>query len=196
MDENNEINKAYPIKTMLIGLGSFLIIGIIIGLISIKTNEGLIPIFGVPIGSLVMLSIFKIKLDKEKIIQVTIRSFLGAFAGFLIGFLISTLLSVIIGFIFPSFRDLDQVKAQIIPNIALLIVADAIYGGVIADYLYGRKSVKFFALVCGIAAIPFGILVSLPINIEWIKFNLNLLFIVVSFGTTTGLTIGLHKNRI
>lgn len=58
-------NKTYPFQAMLIGLISFSISGIIAGLISLRTNEGLILIFRVPIGSLLKLFIGH-KLGKDK----------------------------------------------------------------------------------------------------------------------------------
>lgn len=107
--------------------------------------------------------------------------------------LLELLLAVIIGFFIPSLRDLQQIKAQVVPNIVVLIVADAIYGALLGHLFYGGKSIRHFAFVCGIASIPFGILVSMPFKIAWISFDQNLLFILVSFGTTTGLSIGLYS---
>lgn len=184
-------NKAYPLLTMLIGLFSFLISGMITGLISLTTNEGLILLLGAPIGSLLML-FFLHKLNKSNILSVIIRSEFGVFIGFLTGFILGELLAWIIGLFVPSLKNLEQVNAQIIPNIALLIAADAIYGALLGNLLYGRKSMKFFALICGIASIPFGVLLSMPINMGLSRFNQNLLFTLVSFGTTTGLSIGIH----
>lgn len=63
MTERKITNKTYPLLTMLIGLISFLIIGIIIGL-GLK-NAGLVLMLGAPAGSLLMLFIlgkFKIQL--------------------------------------------------------------------------------------------------------------------------------------
>lgn len=193
MIEKEVTNKTYPFITMMIGLISFLISGIIVGLISLKTNEGLILILGAPIGSLLMLFIILRKLGKDKILAVIIRSELGGFLGFFMGFIIGELLAGIIGIFIPSLRDLEQIKAQILPNIVVLIIADGIYGALLGDLFYGRKSIKFFALVCAIASIPFGILLSMPISIAWISFDQNLLFTLVSFGTTTGLSIGLYS---
>lgn len=192
MAEREVINKTYPLLTMLIGLISFSISGIVMGLISLRANEGLILILGAPIGSLLMLFILH-KLGKDNILAIIIRSELGGFAGFFAGFMLGELLAGIIGFFIPSLRDLEQLKAQIVPNIVVLIVADAIYGALLGDLFYDRKSIRFFALVCGIASIPFGILLSMPINITWIGFDQNLLFTLVSFGTTTGLSIGLYS---
>lgn len=172
---------------MLVGLISFLISGIIC-LISLRAIEGLILLLGLPIGSLLMLFVLR-KLSKDEILAVIIRSELGGFAGFMVG----ELLSGVIAFIFPSLSDLTQIKSQIIPNIFVLIVADAIFGAILADLFYGRKSISFFILVCGIASIPFGLLLSMPIHITWINFDQNLLFILTSFGTTTGLSIGLYS---
>lgn len=193
MIEKEVTNKTYPFITMMIGLISFLISGITVGLISLKTNEGLILILGAPIGSLLMLFILFHKLGKDKILAVIIRSELGGFLGFFMGFIVGELLAGIIGFCIPSLRDLEQIKAQILPNIVVLIIADGIYGVLLGDLFYGRKSIKFFALVSAIASIPFGILLSIPINIAWISFDQNLLFTLVSFGTTTGLSIGLYS---
>lgn len=186
------INKKYPLLTMLAGLISFLISGSIFGLLGLRVNEWLILILGIPIGSLIMLFILR-KLSRSKILAVIIRSELGGFIGFFTGFIIGELLSGVIGFIFPSLSDISQVKSQIVPNIIVLIIADAIFGAFFADLLYGRKSISFFSLVCGIASIPFGVLVSMPIHIGWIGFDQNLLFCLVSFGTTTGLSIGLYS---
>ncbi|GIM30397.1 hypothetical protein CPJCM30710_30630 [Clostridium polyendosporum] len=57
MTEREVTNKTYPLLTMLIGLISFSISGIIVGLISLRANEGLILMLGIPIGSLLMLFI-------------------------------------------------------------------------------------------------------------------------------------------
>lgn len=181
-------NKIYPVLTMLAGFISFLISGIIAGLISLKTNEGLILIFGVPMGSLIMLFVLR-KLSKDKVLKIIILSELGGFAGFLAGFTIGELLGGIAAFIFAS-------KSQIIPNMFVLIIADAVFGAILAGLLYGRKSIRLFALVCGIASIPFGLLLSMPIDITWFGFDQNLLFSVISFGTTTGLSIGLYDRSI
>jgi len=192
MTEGKVTSKAYPLLTMLIGLISFSICGVILGFLSLITNEGLILILGLPIGSLLMLFILG-KLSKDKILSVIIRSELGGIAGLLAGFIIGELISVVIGFIFPSLKDLSQIKAQIIPNIVVLIIADAIFGAFLGSLFYGRKSISFFALACGIASIPFGILISLPIDIHWISFDQNLFFFLVSYGTTTSLSIGLYN---
>lgn len=177
---------------MLTGLISFSISGIILGLISKRTNEGLLLFLGVPAGSMLMLFALG-KLEKDKILPVIIRSELGGLAGFLVGFMTGELLAGIIGLFIPSLRDLQQMRAQVVPNIVVLIIADAIYGALLGHLLYGRKSIMYFAFVCGIASIPFGILVSMAFNIVWISFDQNLLFILVSFGTTTGLSIGLYS---
>lgn len=192
MTENEGTKKCYPLLTMLVGLVSFLISGILAGLISLRTNEGMILILGAPIGSLLMLY-FLHELAEDKNLAVVIRSLLGGFAGFFVGFIVGTLVAELIGLVIPSLRDMEQVKAQIVPNIVMLMVADAIFGALFGHLLYGRKSIRFFAFLCGIASIPFGILLSIPIHIVWIDFNQNILFTLVSFGTTTGLSMGLYR---
>lgn len=192
MIERKVKNKIYPVLTMLIGFISFLISGIFIGLISLRINEGLMLILGVPIGSVLMLFLLH-KLNKGKTLVVIIWSELGGFAGFITGFTVGTVAGGIIGLIFPSLSDMSKIQSQIIPNIFVLASADAIFGAFITRLIYGRKSISFFALVCGIASIPFGLLLSIPVKIALISFDQNLLFSLTSFGTTTGLSIGLYS---
>jgi hypothetical protein len=187
-----EVNKNYPLLTLLTGLISFLIIGIITGFISLKTNEGLLLILGIPAGTLLMLFLLR-KADKNKILAIIILSEIGGFAGFLAGFGTGELISGAIGFIAPSLGDLTQIKAQIIPNLFVLIIGDAIFGAILAGLIYGRKAISFFAIVCGLASIPFGLLLSLPFDITLIRFDQNMLFMLTSFGASTGLSIGLYK---
>lgn len=192
MIERKVKNKLYPVLTMLTGFISFLISGIFIGLISMRINEGLMLILGVPIGSVLMLFLLH-KLNKDKTLVVIIWSELGGFAGFITGFTAGTVAGGIIGLIFPSLSDMSKTQSQIIPNIFALASADAIFGAFITRLIYGRKSISFFALVCGIASIPFGLLLSMPVKITLISFDQNLLFSLISFGTTTGLSIGLYS---
>lgn len=195
MAEEKVINKNYQLRPMLIGLISFLISGVIAGLISLKTNEGLILILGTPIGSFIMLLLLRRKV-KGKILSVIFRSLFGGFGGFFIGFMAGSILSQILGNYIPLFRELGGIKAQILPNIVTLIIADAIYGSLMASSLCEKKpSIRSFASVCAIASIPFGILLSLPIKMAWIGFDQNLLFTLLSFGTTAGLAISLYKEK-
>ncbi len=72
--------KSYPLLAALIGLASFLVSGVVIGLISLITNEGLILILGVPFGSMLMMFLLN-KFDKKKLVAI-IGSELGALTGF------------------------------------------------------------------------------------------------------------------
>lgn len=71
---------------MLAGLASFTVVGLIVGFVSSRINEGLMLIIGAPISSLLMLIILR-RLDKDKILSVIIRSLLGGIVGLLIGFM-------------------------------------------------------------------------------------------------------------
>lgn len=64
---------------MLIGLLSFLASGIITGFLSLKTNEVLMLVLGIPAGSLLMLWLLR-RLPGDKILAVIIRSFSGGSA--------------------------------------------------------------------------------------------------------------------
>lgn len=190
--EGKITNRAYPLLTMLTGFVTFLFVGFITGLISLKTNEGLILILGLPLASMLMMLLLR-KLSRQNILAVIIRSLVGGFAGLFAGFVIGELFNWIIAVIIPSLGDLAQAKSQILPNLFVLIVADAIFGAFLAGLFYGRKSISFFALTGAIASIPFGLLLSLPIDISWIKFDMNMFLMLVSFGATSGLSIGLYS---
>ena len=68
--------KISPFFSMLIGLLSFLASGIITGFLSLKTNEVLMLVLGIPAGSLLMLWLLR-RLPGDKILAVIIRSFSG-----------------------------------------------------------------------------------------------------------------------
>lgn len=182
--ERRGVCRAYPLFTLLVGLAAYLIGGGIGGVIScLLSGEFIILAFGAPVGSLLMLFFLR-RLTKEIIIKVAIGSEAAGLAGVFAGFSIGELISAAMGPLLPAFRDF-------IPNILLLVVADAIFGAAISWLLYGRKAIGVFALGCGIISIPFGVLLSMPMDIAGIGFDQNLLLMVASFGAATGFSIGL-----
>lgn len=189
MAESRAAGKLYPVFTLLVGLVSYLIGGVLAGLIS---GEIVVAAVGVPVGSLLMLSVL-CRITKKTMIKAVIGSELAGLTGLLAGFIVGESISGILGFFFPALGDLSKIKAQIVPNVFVLIVADAIFGAVISHLLFGKKAIRFFVLSCGILSIPFGILLSMPIDLAWIGFDQNLLFTVISYGTTTGFSIGLYR---
>ena len=192
--EKAVIGQVYPLLTMLTGLISFLIGGILCGFFSLITNEGLILILGVPIGSILMLLPLRM-FSRNHILLAVVRGELGVIAGMIAGFLVGYLLSWAISAVIPAFGDLTQVKVQIIPNLFLLVVANAVFGACMTELFYTRKAIPFFVLTGAIAAIPFGLLLSVPLDIAWLPFDRNLLIMVTSFGTSTGLAYGRYRLR-
>lgn len=165
---------------MLIGLIAFLVSGIIVGLLLSKSN----PMFGMllvgAIGGLLMGLMLRMF---NKLYKIVILSTVGTFIGIIIGFA----LGEVIASLSPFLEESE------IPNIILFIIMNAIYGAILAPLFHGRKSIWFFALVCGIVSIPIGLLLIITNGIVWGGLDLNFLVIVTSLGTTSGLSIGLYS---
>jgi len=191
MSNKRMIKSIYPIIAMLTGLGSFLISGVFAGLLSMVSNEGVMLILGIPLGSLIMLFVLSM-LRREKVPLVLIRSVIGGFGGLIAGFLAAELAAGAVGFFFPSLNNLDEIQSQIIPNIILVAVMCAIYGCIMGVMFYGRKSILGFGLICAGISVPFGIFISMPIELTWIRFEQNLFIMLLALGTSTGFTLGLY----
>jgi hypothetical protein len=83
-----------------------------------------------------------------------------------------------------------------------------VFGILFGALFYGRKSIKLFSITCGIVAVPYALLVNAMNSGHWIrtwlenlfavfgKIDLNLLAIVLAFGTGIGLCIGLYNKSI
>jgi len=173
---------------MLIGLLSFLASGIITGFLSLKTNEVLMLVLGIPAGSLLMLWLLR-RLPGDKILAVIIRRELGGLAGVLAGLLVGELVYGVLSFALPSLGE------ENISNIIMMIVANVTFGAFLADLLYGRSAVRLFSGVCAIVSMVLGVLLCIPTEISWIRFDQNLLLMLISYGTAAGLSIGLYSMR-
>ncbi len=92
-----------------------------------------------------------------------------------------------------------------IENIIGIIFMGIICGAIFGGFIYGRKSIWVFSVVCGMVSFPFGILVGLFNSEHPIKtkienllavfgpIDLNFLAIITSFGIGIGFSIGLFR---
>lgn len=92
-----------------------------------------------------------------------------------------------------------------IENIIGIIFMGIICGAIFGVFIYGRKSIWVFSVVCGVISFPFGILIGLfnsghPLKSTFENLlavfgptDLNFLAIITSFGIGIGLSIGLYE---
>lgn len=187
MAEKKATRITYPLITMFIGLISFSISSLLTAFLNISTNEGIIPIIGIPMGSLLMSLMFR-KLNKSKVLGVIIRSELGGLLAFFIG--------LVAGYLFNRFFNLFiyfQDKSTILSKVVLCIAANASFGAFLAGYYFGEKAIHFFIIICGLVSIPFGILIIMPIHVSLFGTDLKLILFLISLGTSTGLSYGLYS---
>lgn len=191
-------SKAYPLLTMLIGLIAFLISGVIASVFTMFTNSYFLgSMIAGGIGGL-LLGLF---LQRQKLSRMIIASIIVMPIGLVISF------SLVEGFgaLFPSIGASFEKSST--PDIIVIVLLSIVFGAVFGALIYGRKSIWLFSFVCGIVAVPFGLLVGAmnsghPIKF-WLenllgflgKIDLNFLTIVISLGTGIGLSIGMNTYR-
>lgn len=187
MFEKKEISKPYPIITMIIGLISFSFSSLVTAFLSNYTNEGIIPLVGIPSGTILMALLLK-RLRTSKLLSILLHSVAGGFISFIGGFALGYMVESLL-------KDLkvSQNLNSILANLLLLIVVDAIFGAIMAHCFFNSQAIRFFAISCGIISIPFGILLSFPINVAWLGTDLNLVLFIISLGTSTGFSYGLYS---
>lgn len=197
MSKINTSKITYILWSMLLGMASFLISGVIACIvILLLDNYVLATIIAGGSGGLLLGLFLRMR---QKIGRMAIA---GIF-GMPIGLMISFLLIEGIGSLFPSIGAFFENST--IPDISAIILMAIIFGAVFGAMVYGRKSIWLFSVVCGTVSLPFGLLVGAMNSGHWIKvwlenllevfdkIDLNLLAIIISFGIGTGLSIGLFK---
>lgn len=92
-------------------------------------------------------------------------------------------------------------------DVTAIVVMGIIFGAVFGAIVFDVKAIWQFSVVCGVMAIPFGLLVTAMNSGFWMKdwlgnlfgfwgnIDVNLLVILVSLGIGTGLSIGLFRKR-
>jgi hypothetical protein len=197
MPKINTSKITYILWSMLLGMASFFISGVIACIvILLLDNYILATIIAGGIGGL-LLGLFLRRY--QKIIRLVIAGIIAMPVGLVISFLI------VEGFgsLFPSIGTYFENSS--IPDIIAIILMGITFGAIFGLTIYGRKSIWLFSVVCGTVSIPFGLLVGAMNSGCWIKvylenllkvfgkIDLNFLAIIISLGIGIGLSIGLYN---
>ena len=196
----SEINKfkiAYILWSMLLGMASFLISGVMACIVLLRLDSYILgPIIAGGIGGL-LLGLFHWKY--KMIGRMTIAGLIAV----PIGLLGSFILVEGFGLLFPSVAA--YFNNSNIADIIAIILMGIVFGVVFGAVVYGCKYLWLFSVVCGTVSIPFGLLVGAMNSGHWIrvwlenlfrifgKIDLNFLTIIMEFGTGIGLSIGLYS---
>jgi hypothetical protein len=189
--------KLYPLWTMLIGLISFLIGGIITetmrivpGLSGFIQGEG--PFITLPITGGIGLLLLGLLLQMgKKTYKMVIVGLIGsAICHFLI--------------IMLMFRYFYQTGNW--GNFLYVLLMNIVFGAIFGTFIYGVRSAGLFFAVCGIVALPYGLLFMYMDSIQqlhmelirqenWSNFFalLNSSILTIGIGTGIGLSIGLYS---
>lgn len=197
MSEINKSKMAYILWSMLLGMASFLISGVMACIVNLLLdNYILATIIAGGIGGLLLGLFLRMR---QKISRMAISGLIGM----PIGLMLSFLFVEGFGSLFPSISA--YFENSTIPDISAIILMGIIFGAVVGSMMYGRKSIYLFSIVCGTVSIPFGLLVSamnsgcyLKVQLDNLlevfgKIDLNFLVIAISLGIGTGLSIGLYN---
>lgn len=197
MPKINTSKITYILWSMLLGVASFLISGIIACIVILfLDNYILATIIAGGVGGLLLGLFLRMR---QKIIRLVIAGIIAMPVGLVISFLI------VEGFgsLFPSIAAYFENSS--IPDIIAIILMGITFGAVFGSMIYGRKSIWLFSVVCGTVSIPFGLLVGAMNSGCWIKvylenllevfgkIDLNFLAIIISLGIGIGLSIGLYN---
>lgn len=201
MSEIKNNNIIYILWSAMSGMISFFISGVIASLVILHFNNyilGLIIAGG--IGGL-LLGFFHWK--QRMILRMTFASLIAVIIGFFGSFMLVEGLVGGIRLLFPSVAA--QFLNSTIPDIMAIILMGIVFGIIFGAIVYGRIAIGLFSIVCGVVAIPFGLLVGALNSELWIKawlenvfkifgnIDLNMLVIILEFGMGVGLSIGLYN---
>lgn len=185
----------HPLLTALFGLAAYLIGGLIatIGLSFLDSPSDYIglfvPILGAAVGWLLLCLMLR---WFSKLIPIVILGVVGT----TIELFIAYWLNFILGFMLMGSREVTQMIAIVI----WFILLNTIYGNLMLAIAFhfgkinGRFRLLFYTSICGITAIPFGILYCLLYRIQFGEMRLFPLIIIVSLGLGTSLCIGLSSH--
>jgi len=197
MHKTNKSKIAYLFSSMLVGMASFFISGVLACIVIwFYDNYILATIIAGGIGGLLLSLLLKMH---KKISRMIIAGIIGM----PIGLILSFFLVEGFGALFPSIGG--NFENSSIPDIIAIMLMGIIFGAVFGAINYGRKSIRLFSIVCGVVSIPSGLLVAAlnsgfflkvwPASLTdiLVKIDLNFLAITISIGIGTGLSIGLYN---
>ncbi|WP_170253949.1 hypothetical protein [Acetobacterium paludosum] len=188
-------HKTDPLFTLLMGFVAYLAGGTLVGLLAAffkfdvsgsfydsayPSDDFIILFVGAAIGGILLLLLFKI-FTITTLIKTIVLSTLGIGCLFVIYFIEILWLFASGFFIFH------------LAFLICFVLANAVYGAFIGPIFIGARSIGFSALVCGLTAIPFGLLSWQTSGLVLAGINLAAMVLVASLGATTGLSIGLYR---
>lgn len=201
MSKINNSKIIYVIWSLILGKVSFLISGVIACVIILRLDNYILgTIIAGVIGGLI-LGLFNWK--QKLISRMTIAGLISVPIGLLGSFILVEGLVGGFGLLFPSVAIYFE-NSNIVDIIAIILMG-IVFGVVFGAVVYGHKSLRLFSAVCGVAAIPFAILVGAMNSGHWIKvwlenllkvfgkIDLNFLIIVLELGIGAGISIGLFN---
>lgn len=199
MSKMNTSRIAYILGSMLLGMASFMISGVIACLVILLLDNYIVAtIIAGGIGGLFLGLLLQMR-------QKTGRMAIAGIIGMPISLIISFLLVEGFGLLFPSIGMYFENSA--IPDISAIVLMGIIFGAVVGLMIYGRISIWLFSAVCGTISIPFGLLVGAMNSGHYIKawlenlsevfgkIDINFLAITISLGIGIGLSIGLYNMK-
>ncbi|MEN6328211.1 MAG: hypothetical protein ABFD18_18635 [Syntrophomonas sp.] len=197
MSKSNTSKITYILWSMLLGMVSFLISGVIACIvILILDNYILATVIAGGMGGLLLGIFLRMR---QKIGRMAIAGIIAAPIGLLGTFILAEGFFFLLPSIGVYFENPNT--ADIIAIILMGIVFGVVFGAMV----YGRKSIWLFSVVCGTVSIPFGLLVGAMNSGHWIKvwlenlfkvfgkIDMNFLAIIMEFGIGIGLSIGLYS---
>lgn len=197
MSKINTSKIAYILRSMLLGMASFLVSGVIASIVILfLDNYILATIIAGGIGGFLLGILLRMR---QKIKRMAIAGIIAV----PIGLIISFFLVEGFGSLFPSIGA--YFENSNIPDISAIILIGITFGAVFGLIIYGRKSIWLFSVICGTISIPSALLVGAMnsgygINV-WLvnlldvlgKIDLNFLSIIFSLGIGIGLSIGIYN---
>lgn len=197
MSKINTSKIAYILRSMLLGMASFLVSGVIASIVILfLDNYILATIIAGGIGGFLLGILLRMR---QKIKRMAIAGIIAV----PIGLIISFFLVEGFGSLFPSIGA--YFENSNIPDISAIILIGITFGAVFGLIIYGRKSIWLFSVICGTISIPSALLVG-AMNSEyginvWLanlldvlgKIDLNFISIIFSLGIGIGLSIGIYN---
>lgn len=191
------------IWSTILGKISFLVGGIAACIVILKLNNYILgTIIAGGIGGLV-LGLFHWK--QKMIGKMAVASLISVPVGLLGSFILVEGLVGGLGLLFPA--SAAYFETSEIANLVAIILMGVAFGIIFGAVVYGRKSLRLFAVTCGIASIPCGLLIAAMNSGYYIKvflgnlfqvfgnIDLNFLVIIIGFGVGAGLSLELYNKK-
>lgn len=197
MSKINTSKITYILRSMLLGMASFFISGVIACIVILHfDNYILATIIAGGIGGLLLGLFLRMR---PKISRMAIAGIIAVPVGLFISFLLVEGFGSLFPMIGAYFENSN------IPDIIAIILMGITFGTVFGSIIYGRKSILLFSIVGGTVSFPFGLLVAamnsgygIKVWLENLfaifgKIDLNFLAVILSLGIGIGISIGLYN---